>query len=115
MSNETIDLPKIQARFFGLNYKQAQAVVQDLSTLVERLGSTTPEGQMLIEAQGLLDDLTIYAETIRMHESAIVGAIAGTEGAPKVAQRPRPRVRGKNTVKKKNGNRKAPRGSRTDS
>ena len=114
MSNETIDLPKIQARFFGLNYKQAQAVVQDLSTLVERLGSTTPEGQMLIEAQGLLDDLTIYAETIRMHESVIVGAIAGTEGAPKVAQRPRPRVRNKNTVKKKRPSNKG-RGGRTDS
>ena len=97
---QTVDLAKIQACFFGLNFWESQALIQSLSELITRFGSTSPEGKTLIEVQGLLDDVTLYAETIRMHEGIITEAIAGTEGGPRVAQRPRPRHRNKNTVKK---------------
>ena len=51
MSTQTVDLPKIQARFFGLNFEQTQAVIQDLSSLVE--AGKAPLGQLpSLEAEG---------------------------------------------------------------
>lgn len=84
-----VDIPQIQGRFFGLSYAAIQEIVANLnavaSCLSDRASQGIPEAldmrETVIEAQGVLDDLSAYAEKIRIHESAVTGAVIHADKA----------------------------------
>lgn len=49
--------------------------IKQLNEVVDALGSGSVNGKIVIEAQGILQDLAKYAETMRQHEGLIESSI----------------------------------------
>jgi len=75
MSSET-RVARIQSQFFGKSRADIIAAIRRVNKVVERLGSTTPDGAAVIELQGIAEDLADYAEVLRINEASIAPIIA---------------------------------------
>lgn len=68
-------MAKIQSQFFGRSRADIVNAIKRVNKVVERLGSTTPDGIAVTELQIIAEALADYAETLRIHEATITPII----------------------------------------
>lgn len=70
-----VNVPAVQARFFGLTVSQIDQVNRQLTDLAATLGPHTENGKLVVEAQGIIEDLSSYAELLKEYEPAVEQAL----------------------------------------